>query len=220
MTCRCASRVGSSIPAPTSSTGTGRHLRQPRGHAGEGLPDGSDLARCRADVEGVGVVPATALTARPPRAALEVQPDLEPVPVPSIVDNLGEIGSTPWLLAGLRPDLRGGLAYALMVGVQRHRHDVAVVRALGMRPTQGVRWCGGRRRSWPRSAPGSTRRRPAGRSPVWQRAVHGVGRAGVGPGARRRAAARPLVAIGLGLLLVVSQDAEWSLSPATVLKAE
>ena len=72
------------------------------------------------------------------RLALE-----EPTP-PSEVNNLEQIGITPWLLAGFLALLGlAGLAHALFVGTWRQRHDMAVTRVLGLRPGQAaavVRW--------------------------------------------------------------------------------
>ena len=135
-------------------------------------------ARCRLDVEGAAV--AFRDGADPEDAAarlLKSQPDLEPVPTPSIVDNLGEIGSTPWLLAGFLFLIGGaGLAHSLTVSVRRHRHDVAVVRALGLRPVQArsvVRW----QAAVPAvlgAGLGLVVGVLVGRV-IWQRIVHGVG---------------------------------------------
>ena len=67
----------------------------------------------------------------------------EPDP-PSEVNNLEQIGATPWLLAGFLAVLGlAGLAHALIVGTWRQRHDMAVTRVLGLRPGQAaavVRW--------------------------------------------------------------------------------
>jgi putative ABC transport system permease protein len=67
----------------------------------------------------------------------------EPTP-PSEVNNLEQIGVTPWLLAGFLALLGlAGLAHALVVGSRRQRRDLAVTRVLGLRPRQAaavVRW--------------------------------------------------------------------------------
>ena len=68
-----------------------------------------------------------------------VQPDR-----PSEVNNLSHLGATPWLLAGFLGLLGvAGLAHALVIGGRRQRHDLAVIRVLGLRPSQAaavVRW--------------------------------------------------------------------------------
>jgi hypothetical protein len=67
-----------------------------------------------------------------------------PVAAPSIVGNLGQLGSVPFLLAAFLGILGlGGLVNALVVAVRRRRHDIAVARALGFTPRQAaaaVRW--------------------------------------------------------------------------------
>jgi hypothetical protein len=187
-------------------------------------PDGSDLAICRVNVEGVGVAFRDGVDREAAAGRLrEVQPELEEVPVPSIVDNLGEIGSTPWLLAGFLALIGGaGLAHALMVGVRRHRHDVAVVRALGMRPTQArsvVRWQASILAALGAGL-GLVVGLLVGRL-VWQRVAHGVGALVSVQVPAVVLLLAPLVAIGLGLFLsVFSGRRVASLSPATVLKAE
>jgi ABC-type lipoprotein release transport system permease subunit len=187
-------------------------------------PAGTDLARCRVNVEGVGVAFRDGVDREAAAGRLrEVQPDLEPAPVPSIVHNLGQIGSTPWLLAGFLALIGGaGLAHALMVGVRRHRHDVAVVRALGLRPVQArsvVRW-----QASILAALGAGLGLVAGLligRLVWQRIVNGVGALVSVEVPAAVLLLAPLVAIGLGLLLsVFSGRRVASLSPASVLKAE
>ena len=204
----------------TDEPTAGRHLRQPRGHAGEGLPDGSDLARCRVDVEGAGSPSATALTAKRRGRLWRCSLTSSRYRSLSIVDNLGEIGSTPWLLAGFLALIGVGLAHALMVGVQRHRHDVAVVRALGLRPTQArsvVRWQASILAALGAGL-GLVVGLLVGRL-VWQRVVHGVG-ALVSVQVRRVGAARSPSPSAWGCCCSSSGRRVASLSPATVLKAE
>jgi hypothetical protein len=187
-------------------------------------PASSDLARCRVKVEGVGVALRDGVDREAAADRLRaVQPDLEPVPVPSIVDKLGEIGSTPWLLAGFLALIGGaGLAHALMVGARRHRHDVAVVRALGLRPVQArsvVRWQASILAALGAGL-GLLAGLLAGRL-VWQRIVDGVGALVSVQVPAVVLLLAPLVAIGLGLVLSIFTGRRMaSLSPATVLKAE
>jgi putative ABC transport system permease protein len=88
---------------------------------------------------GVDVATATA------RLAGEVGGLRLPQP-PSEVNNLDQIGVTPWLLAGFLALLGlAGLAHALVIGSRRQRRDLGVLRALGLRPGQAVaviRWQG------------------------------------------------------------------------------
>jgi hypothetical protein len=105
-----------------------------------GCPSADDI-RCQTETFGVGVgfrdgADRNAALAR----ARAIVPDLQPTPRPSVVDSLGEIGSTPtWL--GVFLGLLGlaGLIHALIVGGRRSEHDLAVSRALGLRPRQASR---------------------------------------------------------------------------------
>jgi putative ABC transport system permease protein len=66
----------------------------------------------------------------------ELQP-LSPTPAPSVIENLDEIGSTPWWLAAFLVMLGvAGIAHAVVVSAQRQRHDLAIARVLGMKPHQ------------------------------------------------------------------------------------
>jgi putative ABC transport system permease protein len=187
-------------------------------------PPGDDSARCQLDVEGAAVAfragaDHEATVAR----LLTAQPDLKPVPTPSIVDNLGEIGSTPWLLAGFLVLIgAAGLAHSLTVSVRRHRRDVAVVRALGLRPVQArsvVRW-----QATVPAVLGAGLGLVAGvlvSRVIWQRIVRGVGALVSVQVPAMVLVLAPVVAIGLGLLLsLFSGRRVASLAPATVLKAE
>jgi len=187
-------------------------------------PSGDDSARCRIDVEGAAV----ALRAGADREdtvarLLKTQPDLKPVPTPSIVDNLGEIGSTPWLLAGFLVLIgAAGLAHSLTVSVRRHRHDVAVVRALGLRPVQArsvVRW----QAAVPAvlgAGLGLVVGVLVGRV-IWQRIVHGVGALVSVDVPRSMVLLAPLLALGLALALAVLAGRRVAhLRPAVELRAE
>jgi predicted lysophospholipase L1 biosynthesis ABC-type transport system permease subunit len=191
---------------------------------GRDCPEGSDLARCRVNVEGVAVAFRDGTDPGVAAARLRaVQPSLEEVPVPSIVNNLGQIGSTPWLLAGFLALIGGaGLAHSLMVGVRRHRHDVAVVRALGLRPAQArsvVRWQASILAGLGAGL-GLLAGLLVGRL-VWQRIVDGVGAVVSVELPMAFVVLAPLVAIGLGLVLSLLTGRRMaSLSPATVLRAE
>ncbi len=202
----CGSPAGSWTPAPTSST-PGSSSRGTRSR-----PCGRMTALPATTRRAAGsrwrAPPWRSETGADPEDAvarlLKSQPDLEPVPTPSIVDNLGEIGSTPWLLAGFLVLIgAAGLAHSLTVSVRRHRHDVAVVRALGLRPVQArsvVRW----QAAVPAvlgAGLGLVVGVLVGRV-IWQRIVHGVGalvvRRRVAVDGPARAAPRARARIGPG----------------------
>jgi putative ABC transport system permease protein len=92
---------------------------------------------------GVRYRPGAVRAAVADRLAAAGLPLNEPTP-PSEVNNLEQIGVTPWLLAGFLAVLGlAGLAHALVVGSRRQRHDLAITRVLGLRPGQAaavVRW--------------------------------------------------------------------------------
>jgi hypothetical protein len=187
-------------------------------------PSGDDSARCRIDVEGAGVAfRAGADHDEAMARLLKTQPDLVPVPTPSIVDNLGEIGSTPWLLAGFLVLIgAAGLAHSLSVSVRRHRHDVAVVRALGLRPVQAravVRW-----QAVVPALLGAGLGLVVGvliGRVIWQRIVHGVGALVSVELSRPAVLIAPLLALGLALMLAVLAGRRVAqLRPAVELRAE
>jgi putative ABC transport system permease protein len=74
----------------------------------------------------------------------EVNEGIAPVELPSVVHNLGQIGSTPWYLAGFLGLLGvAGMAHAMTTGAERRDRDLAVTRALGLRSGEAggsVRW--------------------------------------------------------------------------------
>jgi ABC-type antimicrobial peptide transport system permease subunit len=73
-----------------------------------------------------------------------IAPELQPPARPSVIDNLDEIGSAPVLLGGFLALLGiAGLTHALLVSGRRARRDLAVLRALGLRPRHAagvLRW--------------------------------------------------------------------------------
>ena len=185
--------------------------------------DDGNLA-CSVEEEGAAlVVRPGAPRQQVARRLRAIAPDLVPVSPPSSVDNLQEVGTTPWLLAGFLALIGGaGLAHALIVGVRLRRHDLAVVRAIGLRPGQARRVI-----SWlafimaaAGSVVGLLIGLLAGRL-VWERIATGIGaivRVDVPLAALVLA---PLLAVGLGLLLSVLTGRRASgLRPATVLRAE
>jgi hypothetical protein len=152
-----------------------------------------------------------------------IAPDLVAVGPPSVVDNLDEVGNTPWLLAGFLALIGGsGLAHALIVGVRRRRRDLAVVRVIGLRPRQARRVI-----SWQAfvmatagAVIGLLVGLLVGRL-VWERIATGVGavvRVDV-PLAALVLAPALAIGLGLGLALLTGRRAS-GLRPATVLRAE
>jgi hypothetical protein len=140
-------------------------------------PDEDDM-RCTAFSHGVGVGVRDGADLE---VALErlrsIEPGLVPTQRPSVVDSLDEIGSTPAWLGGFLVLLGlAGFAHALVIGSRRSRRDLAIVRALGLRPRQAagaIRW-GAALITVAGTAVGVLLGLVAGRL-VWQRVVEGVG---------------------------------------------
>ena len=162
------------------------------------------------------------------RAAVErrlaaIAPDFVRVSPPSVVGNLAAVGATPWLLAGFLALIGGaGLAHALIVGVRRHRRDLAVVRAIGLRPgqAQGVVTWQAFIMAVIGAGVGTLIGLLAGRM-VWERVATGIGafvRVHVPVVALLLA---PALAIGLGLALsLLTGRRAAGLRPARELRAE
>jgi hypothetical protein len=101
---------------------------------------GSDDVSCRIVTQGIGVVfrPGADVDATMARLT-EIDDRFEAFPLPSVVNNLRQIGSTPWLLAGFLVVLgAAGLTHALVVGSRRRSRYLAITRALGLRPRQAA----------------------------------------------------------------------------------
>jgi ABC-type lipoprotein release transport system permease subunit len=80
---------------------------------------------------------ANAATA-PAGAALE-EIGFEAAPMPPSVERIGQAGTLPWYLAGFLCLLgAAGLLHELVTTVRRRRHDLAVVRALGLTPRRAA----------------------------------------------------------------------------------
>jgi hypothetical protein len=187
-------------------------------------PAGTEDYACFLEVEGAGIVlrdgaPRDKTVAR----LTDIAPGLVPVSPPSVVDNLREVGSTPWFLAGFLTLIGGaGLAHALIVGVRRRRHDLAIARSLGLRSTEARRVVG-----WQAfvmavlgAAAGLAIGLLAGRL-IWQQVVDGVGALLEVRVPAAVVVAAPLFAIGLGLVLAAFSGRRASgLKPAAILRAE
>ena len=100
--------------------------------------DDEDFA-CRIAEEGVAVNLRNGTSPEDVQRRLaDVVPGLVPTARPSVVDNLAQIGTSPWLLAGFLVLIGGaGLAHALIVGTRHRRRDLAVVRTFGLEPSAG-----------------------------------------------------------------------------------
>jgi ABC-type lipoprotein release transport system permease subunit len=105
----------------------------------------SDDPLCSTIVRGIGVKFAAGIDRTEAMARLrEVDEDFGSTELPSVVHNLGQIGATPWYLAGFLGLLGiAGVAHAMSVGADRRDHDLAITRAVGFRPSDAggsVRW--------------------------------------------------------------------------------
>jgi ABC-type lipoprotein release transport system permease subunit len=167
--------------------------------------DSEDYA-CYLEAEGVGIVLRDGTDREAAEARLQAAvPDLVRVGPPSTVENLGEMGNTPWLLAAFLALVgAAGLAHALIISERRRRHDLAVVRAIGLRPAQGRRVVG-----WQAfvmasigAAIGLLIGVIAGRL-IWSRVVVGIGAVIKSVVPVAVVVGAPLAAIGLALLLSV-----------------
>jgi ABC-type lipoprotein release transport system permease subunit len=101
-----------------------------------GCPEESGDPRCTIVVAGLGVAFRHGVDTDAAIARLQAIDDgFVATPVPSVVYNLRQIGAAPWYLAAFLAILGvSGLANALATGSRLGRHDLAVARALGLRP--------------------------------------------------------------------------------------
>jgi ABC-type lipoprotein release transport system permease subunit len=102
---------------------------------------------CTPSVPGIGVLFAEGADPVEALARLRaIDEGFVPVELPSVVHNLGQIGSTPWYLAAFLCLLGvAGVAHAMTIGAERRDRDLAVTRAVGLRPGQAagsIRWQG------------------------------------------------------------------------------
>ena len=140
--------VGRVVTAGTDELGNGFVVtRQGLDQLTPECPAGSDDPLCSPSTAGIGVRFAPGVDRAAAIARLqEIDDRFTPVELPSVVHNLGQIGSTPWYLAGFLGLLgMAGLVHALTVGSGRRDHDLAVTQAVGFRPGQvgaAVRWQG------------------------------------------------------------------------------
>jgi ABC-type lipoprotein release transport system permease subunit len=105
----------------------------------------SDDPLCSTLVPGLGVKFVAGVDPTEAMARLqEIEEGFVPTETPSVVHNLGQIGATPWYLAAFLGLLGlAGVAHAMTVGAARRDHDLAVTRAIGIRPAEAsgsIRW--------------------------------------------------------------------------------
>jgi ABC-type lipoprotein release transport system permease subunit len=148
---------------------------------------------------------------------------LAPTARPSVVDSLAEIGSTPqWLGVFLALLGLGGLAHALVSGGRRSRRDLAVARALGLRPRQAasaVRW-GAALTTLVGVAAGMLIGLVVGRV-VWRHVVAGVGAVLETQVSAAALVLVPLAALSVSLLVaIVPGRRAASMRPGAILRAE
>jgi hypothetical protein len=105
-----------------------------------GCSDESSDPRCMIVATGLGVAFRSGVDADAAIARLQgIDDRFVPTPVPSVVHNLRQIGAAPWYLAAFLAILGvSGLANALATGSRLGRHDLAVARALGLRPRRAA----------------------------------------------------------------------------------
>jgi hypothetical protein len=133
--------VGRVISAGTNELGNGFDVTAEGLQAiTAGCPDGSDDARCRIISEGLGVSLRSGVDVDAGLARLRhIDDGFIATPIPSVIYNLRQIGSTPWYLAAFLAVLGlSGLTHALATGRRLGRHDIAVTRALGLSPRQST----------------------------------------------------------------------------------
>jgi ABC-type lipoprotein release transport system permease subunit len=190
----------------------------------EDCPAGSDGPQCEPMTAGLAVsfVPGVDHDAVITRLR-DVDEGFVPVELPSIVHNLGQIGSTPWYLAAFLGLLGvAGLAHAMAVGSGRRDHDLAVTRAVGFRPAQArraVRWQGGVLAALG-SLAGVFLGVVAGRL-VWQRVASGSGALIETVVPVWAMLAAPVAILGLAVLVAAVSGTEASMRrPAELLRTE
>jgi ABC-type lipoprotein release transport system permease subunit len=187
-------------------------------------PTDSDRLDCQLTTIGAGIALRPGTDERATVARLvEIAPGLAPTPRPSIVGNLGQIGSTPWLLAAFLAVIgAAGLAHALIVGLHRGRRELAITRALGLRPRQAreVISCQALTMGVLGAIVGLAVGAGVGRL-IWQRVARGIGAVIDVQVPLPVLVLAPLVAIclGLGLALATGRSAA-ALRPVDLLRAE
>jgi ABC-type lipoprotein release transport system permease subunit len=105
-----------------------------------GCPEKSSDPRCTIVASGLGVAFRHGVDVDAAVARLQtIDGGFVATPVPSVVHNLRQIGAAPWYLAAFLAVLGvSGLANALATGSRLGRHDLAVARALGLRPRRAA----------------------------------------------------------------------------------
>jgi ABC-type lipoprotein release transport system permease subunit len=191
---------------------------------GADCPPGGEPAGCEISPDGIGVAfrPGTDVDRAIARLT-EIHEHFRALPLPAVISNLSQIGSTPWLLAGFLALLgMGGLAHALVIGAGRRRRDLAVARALGFRPAQAAGAVRGQAivLAAAGAAIGVLAGVVAGRL-VWQRVAEGAGAVAETIIPAWAWVTAPLAALVVALLVSVVPSARAAaLRPASVLRTE
>ncbi|MGH9116360.1 MAG: FtsX-like permease family protein [Acidimicrobiales bacterium] len=144
LTADCPAAGDDSVATSAGYSAQSRH----RGDLGREIDpkstQNSDDPRCSVTTRGIGVAfgPGVDRAAAMARLA-EIGDGVIPTPMPSVINNLGQIGSTPWYLAGFLAVLGLAGIHTLTIGSSRRDRHLAVARVLGLLPRQAaasVRW--------------------------------------------------------------------------------
>jgi hypothetical protein len=131
--------VGRVLNAGTDELGNGFNLTR------DGLeaitldcPDDTEELKCLIRTQGIGVALRDGVDVDIALDHLRrIDEDFVATPVPSVINNLRQIGAAPWYLAAFLTVLGvSALGHSLATGRRLGRHDVAVTRALGLSPGQ------------------------------------------------------------------------------------
>ena len=103
-----------------------------------GCPDETEDLRCLVRTQGIGVALRDGVDVDVALDHLRrIDADFATTPIPSVINNLRQIGAAPWYLAAFLTVLGlSALGHALATGRRIGRRDVAVTRALGLSPGQ------------------------------------------------------------------------------------
>jgi hypothetical protein len=131
--------VGRVLDAGTDELGDGFQLTRDGLEAiTAGCPDDTEELMCLIRTQGIGVALRDGVDVDVALDHLRrIDGGFVATPVPSVINNLRQIGAAPWYLAVFLAVLGvSALGHALATGRRLGRHDVAVTRALGLSPGQ------------------------------------------------------------------------------------